>query len=221
MSQRAGDRKAKGMPGEPLQRRLLSLLDGEVAIYVSFFFFFLHPVRLWVKQWWGEVMCGRMGRLPNQVAASQSSRFVSGMGFSSPPASSCLPGEKTLSGSDTGLLWGWDGPWMASSEVPSGCHLWTPCLYMPPACMFFINITLPASNAFQVLTKEVSTNPARNCCVLSSFYWLGNWGTERWWLLFWWDTHERGWICPALIPHLGNEDDTNLPSPSHMDCFRL
>lgn len=68
-------------------------------------------------------MFDEVGRLPNQAAVSQSLMFVSGMGFTSPASSSCLPGEKILSGSDTGLLQGWYGPWMASAEVSSGCHL--------------------------------------------------------------------------------------------------
>lgn len=55
MSQYAGDRKAKVVPGELLQCRLLSLLDGEVAVHISCFF---HPVRLWGKQRWEEVIFG-------------------------------------------------------------------------------------------------------------------------------------------------------------------
>lgn len=34
MSQQTGDRKAKVVPGEPLQRRLLSLLDGKVVMHI-------------------------------------------------------------------------------------------------------------------------------------------------------------------------------------------
>jgi len=56
MSQQAGDRKAKVVPGDPLQCRLLSLLGGEVAMHVSWVFF--HPVRFWGKQRWEEVMFG-------------------------------------------------------------------------------------------------------------------------------------------------------------------
>lgn len=95
MSQQAGDRKATVVPGEPLQRRLLSLLDGEVAMHISWFFPSCEIV--------GEAMMGRSDVWSSGKASQPSScepdlEVCSWHGFS-------FSTSKQLSTRREGTLW--------------------------------------------------------------------------------------------------------------------